>query len=81
VLYLSGNQIKTSIPVKVKPEIEEMVRKIAYELGYMEYTIRNLAILLGLSIIKLARVPKTDKEFEKILDLVKVIVYDEKKET
>jgi len=36
-------------PVKVKKEVEVLVRELSKALGFKEYTIRNLAILLGIN--------------------------------
>ena len=61
------------VHVRVKPEVEELVREIAERLGYEAYTVRNTAILLGLMVLSL-KMPKTDEEFLKLLNIVKVVL-------
>jgi len=65
------------VHVRVKPEVEELVREFAEKLGYEAYTIRNTAILLGLMVLSCGQMPKTDEEFLKLLGKVKVVLSEE----
>lgn len=65
--------------VRVKPEVEELVRKVAERLGYETHTVRNVAILLGLAVLSL-RIPESDDDFLNLLRLVQVIVCGEEGE-
>ena len=61
--------------VRVKAEVEEVVRELAKELGYQPYTIRNAAILYGLAQIALSRrIPETDEEFRSVIKKVRRLV-------
>jgi len=62
--------------VRVKREIEELVGRIARKHGYMEFTVRNTAILYGLMVIAMAkaRIPASDREFEELLEKVRGVV-------
>lgn len=63
------------IRVRVKREVEELVREVADTLGYYPYTVRNLAILLGIQQIAAnPNIPKTDKAFESLLDKTRLVV-------
>jgi len=67
--------VRVSHIVKVDVEIERLVRTVASKLGYNAFTIRNLAILLGLSeMLRLSRVWKlklNDEVMWKAFDEVK----------
>ena len=55
--------------VRVKMEVEELIRKVSEYVGYNESTVRNVAILYGLQlIIRGAKIPEYDEEFEKLLE-------------
>jgi len=57
--------------VRVKSEVEELVREIAKSLGYSAFSVRNTAILYGLISIKtLGVMPKKDAEFLELLEKV-----------
>jgi len=63
---------KYGLKVRVKREIEELVREIADLLGFQPYTIRNYAILLGLQVILLnPNIPRSDRAFEEVLEKVR----------
>lgn len=58
--------------VRVKPEVEEVVRLLARELGYEDHTIRNTALVYGLIILGLTKaVPRSDDEFIKLLNVLR----------
>jgi len=57
--------------VRVKGEVEELVREVARSLGYSAFSVRNTAILYGLAhILALGRVPESDAEFLELLGRV-----------
>lgn len=61
--------------VRVKPEIEEIVRLLANELAYEEHTIRNTALIYGLIILGLTKaVPTSDDEFRRLLNIMRNIL-------
>lgn len=63
------------IKLRVRPEVEELVVEVANELGYSRDTVRNVAILLGLILIKSGfEMPKDSKEFVKLLNTTKTII-------
>ena len=63
------------VMVRVKPEVEEVVKALARELGYLPYTIRNAAILYGLALLVLSRrIPETDEEFMSVIEKVRRLV-------
>jgi len=65
--------------VRVKQDIEDIVKKLSDRLGYMPFTIRNTALLYGLAVLALSkRVPETDEEFEKVVENVRRLCYAEK---
>lgn len=57
--------------MRVKREVEELVRQIAEETALAAFTVRNLAILYGLRFVRLAKLPETDEEFVALLNQVK----------
>jgi len=64
-----------SAHVRVKVEVEELVREVAEELGYSAFTVRNVAILYGLAhILTVGRLPESDAEFLEILEKVSKLV-------
>jgi hypothetical protein len=74
---------RLGVQIRVKPEVDELVREIAVRLGYYPYTIRNLALLLGIQQLVLnPRIPKSDMEMEMLLAktrrLVKTMLVVEK---
>jgi len=73
-VYVVGEPERYGVHVRVKPEVEELVRLVANHLGYLPYTMRNAAILYGLATILLARrVPDTDAEFLELLEKVRAL--------
>lgn len=67
--------MSAGILVRVKPDVEKLVRKMADRLGYYEFTVRNTAILLGLlTLAGTEWVPRTDKEFEDLIERVKKVI-------
>jgi len=61
--------------VRVKGEVEELVREVARSLGYSTFSVRNTAILYGLAfILALGRAPESDTEFLKLLERVSRLV-------
>jgi len=58
--------------VRVKPEVEEIVRLLAHRLGYEDHTIRNTALVYGLIFLSLTKaVPRSDDEFIKMLNVLR----------
>lgn len=58
--------------VRVKPEVEELVKELSEYMGYQRYTIRNVAILLGLQLITRGmKIPEYDEEFEYLLEITR----------
>jgi len=63
---------RSNVSVKLKPEVEELVRQVAKFTGYMPYTVRNAAVLYGLQVLASTRgVPKSDWEFILLVDNTK----------
>jgi len=61
--------------VRVKGEVEELVKEVAKSLGYSTFSVRNTAILYGLThIVALGRIPETDSEFIELLERVSKLV-------
>ena len=60
--------------VRVKGEVEELVRNVARKLRYSAFTVRNTALLLGLAhILALGRLPESDAEFLGLLEKVSTL--------
>lgn len=63
------------ILVRLKPEIEELVRMVSEETGYARYTVRNLAVLYGLvQVLLLPRLPRDDYEFIETYEKIRRIL-------
>jgi len=61
--------------VRVKGEVEELVREVAKSLGYSPFSVRNTAILYGLAhIVSLGKVPESDQEFLELLSRISKLV-------
>ena len=58
-----------SVQVRVLKSVERLVREAADAEGYEPRTVRNTAILIGLGLLAagLARLPRNDREFERLL--------------
>ena len=72
-----GSDVRRSygIKLRVRPEVEELVVEVANELGYSRDTVRNVAILLGLILIKSGvGIPKDSKEFVKLLNTTRAVI-------
>ena len=66
---------KVGVIKRVHPEVEELVRVVGERLGYMPYAIRNTALVYGLLLIALTgRVPEDDREFFKLIEVVRTIL-------
>ena len=60
------------VKVRVKPEIEELVKYVSEKTGFQRYTIRNYAIILGLQQIALNGIPfETDQDFLKRFEVLR----------
>jgi len=67
-------KMKTHL-VRVKPEVEDLVKVVARRYGYLRFTVRNTAILYGLAMITLSGgIPESDRDFEKLLKRVRGII-------
>ena len=56
--------------VRVKGEVEELVKEVARKLRYSVFTVRNVAILYGLAQILASGMPESDAEFLELLERV-----------
>ena len=54
--------------VRVKAEVEEVVRELAKELGYQPYTIRNVALVYGLLLLSATRRIPSEEELRRLLE-------------
>jgi hypothetical protein len=63
------------IMVRVKPEVDVLVRYMADMVGYQPYVVRNVAILLGLQLLACnSKMPKNDDEFLELYNRTRLIV-------
>jgi len=60
--------------VKVKAEVEEVVRELAKELGYQPFTIRNVALVYGLLLLSATRRVPSEGELRRLLKTLGVRV-------
>jgi hypothetical protein len=69
------SEIRYGKMLRVKPEVDELVKKVADKLGYLPYTVRNVAILIGLQQIALGqKVPDSDAEFLELFERTRRLV-------
>lgn len=60
--------VGTGVKMRIRPELEEVVRVIARSRGFTPSTVRNVALLYGLSVLLTgAPMPESDWEFYKAL--------------
>jgi hypothetical protein len=57
------------IKVRVRPEVEEVLRQYADKTGWLPHSVRNVAILVGLIALAsgLAKFPENVRQYEKLL--------------
>lgn len=62
--------------LRVKPDVEELVEIVSRKLGYTRATLRNTTILWGLRILLMfdAKLPRTDEEFEELLEEIRQLI-------
>ena len=68
-------EMRGSIQVRVKREVEELVQVISRRTGFLPFTVRNTALLYGLMLITITgRIPESDREFLELMEKTKVIL-------
>jgi hypothetical protein len=64
-----GKEDGVGVPVRLKPQVEALVKEVARITGYMPFTVRNVAVLYGLYTLASTRgLPKSDWEFTLLLE-------------
>jgi hypothetical protein len=60
------------LSVRVRPEVERVLREYADKTGWLPHSVRNVAILLGLLALAkgLAKFPQNVKQYERLLEEV-----------
>ena len=72
---LKSEYTTLGLMVRVKPEVDALVRYVADMVGYQPYVVRNVAILLGLQLLACnSKMPKNDDEFLELYNRTRLIV-------
>jgi len=63
-----GKSDNVSVMVRVDREIEDLVKQLSIKWGYARFTVRNLALLIGLNVLTKQGLELNNKEALKVVE-------------